>query len=187
VTVATLVLIGCQCQHRERDAAPSATSMPPPAAAPVAPNPAAAVAPPADSRFAADARWTRAAGGAPIDLEILAKYEGAMGLVEGAEIGGETTRTALAALPFAPDAEVVVGRICDWLRGTSVAHAAVFLEAIHGVAVRPPRDAESLDPSWQPRCATALDQFVARSGVSASDHDLAVSARRLIDEHGLGK
>ncbi len=188
LTAAAIVLLlaGCQCQRRDRDVAPTSSTTA------LAPQPdvpdlaSSAVAPPA-SRFAQDPLWQRCGSGDPLDLELLAQREGATGLLEGTAIGGQTAATALAALPFAPDGEIAMVQLCEWLRGISAEAAAGLLTAIHGVAGRPPQDVEQLEPTWVATCASALEQFAARPGVSAQDHDLAVSARQLIDEHRLGK
>jgi hypothetical protein len=180
-----LVLVGCQCQRRERDtsiAAPSARPARPKIVAPDLSGEAFR----SDTRFARDPRWVRAAQGAPIDLELLAKSEGASGLMEAAELGGKAARIALAALPYAPDAQVGVGRVCDWLAGVESRGAKPFLEAIHGVAAHPPTPTEPRDPTWKGRCDTALADFLARGDIPPATYDLADSARRLIDEHDLG-
>jgi hypothetical protein len=180
------LLVGCRCQRPDQVPAPLAPSATAGTVAPRAPDLTAE--PKLDgTRFANDSRWVRAGQGGPIDLEILARSEGGAGLLEGIELGGTPARTALAALPFAPDAEIAVGRVCEWLGGAPSAQATPFLLAIHGVADRPPISAEALDPSWIHRCDGALHGFLARSDVSATDHDLAQSARRMVAEHDLGR
>ena len=73
-------------------------------------------APAKESARAKDEMWRRATEGDPIELARLADREGAGGLLLGLEDGGEIGLTALAALPFADDAELAYQRLGEILR-----------------------------------------------------------------------
>src|SRR5512145_3569928 len=79
------LVVGCRCErpgHPPVSPVSSAgTVMKPPAPE------LGAHAPPEGSRFASNPLWARAADQAPIDLEILARSEGAVGLIEGVAVG----------------------------------------------------------------------------------------------------
>ena len=58
-----------------------------------------------------DPLWQRAGRADAIDLAALAEREGATGLEAQLGRGGSAGRTALLALPFAPDAELAAGTL----------------------------------------------------------------------------
>lgn len=184
--VAVLLLGSCRCQPRGGEARPATPALPSASASVGAPPPPSSAPAPPGSRFASDLRWRRAAHGEPTDLEVLARSEGAVGLLEGVEVGGATARVALAALPFAPDGEVVVGRLCGRLGTTPSGQAAPLLAAIHGIVAHPPAQREALDPPGYAACRGDLARFLERVDAAPAERDLAASAARLIAEHGLG-
>ena len=187
---ALLLALGCRC--RQSDTAEEAGARAPAAsrgaAAASVRVPDFAPGPPAQpSELAKDALWKDAQRRQPIDLQRLANREGAAGLLRGVELGGSLGLAALAALPYADDGELALGRLCEITRAGGPARLEPVLRAVHGVVSRPPKQAERLDLDGYRQCASALDQIKGKAGLSLRARDLALSARAMLAEHGIGK
>jgi hypothetical protein len=132
-----------------------------------------------------DPRWRRALAGDPLDVEALALAEGATGLLEGVEDGGELMRLALDALPLAPDAELALGRLGELalLEDAALSEAAVV--TIHHIAAAPPSRGEPLDPDGVAAAARAVMALAARAGLPRERRARAVSAARAFAERGV--
>jgi hypothetical protein len=176
---------GCRCDKGQAPADPSALSASASAASVRVPSLAPGY--PSDpAPMAADPLWKQAAAGDPLDLQRLANREGALGLLEGLEAGGTLARTALAALPYAPDGELGLARLCELLPHLETAeHLALVLSAAHGIISRPPRQAERLELQGYRACAPVLEALQTRSDIPAGSRDLAASARAMLAEHGV--
>jgi hypothetical protein len=177
VRLALVLLAACS-------APPAALAPPPPA-----PTVASAVptstppAPPRQSSRRTDARWLLAGGDDPLDRERLAVAVGAAELLDGVADGGDTAAVALLALPHADDAEVALGRLTELLRGGGPPRRAL-LEAILGIAGRPRRPREALDPDGARRCGEAMLALAADPAAPPEERALAESAARALAEHG---
>jgi len=187
VLVGTLAS-GCWCGRGDSEVQPGATS-PGPATSAAAPGisvPRLRPGPPSrPSPLSSDPLWAEAAAGDTLDLGRLADREGAGGLLEGLELGGTLALTALQALPHAEDGEVALRRLCELVAAVPSDELEPVLRAVHGVVARPPRQAEKLDPGGYAACGGALDRLVQSGALSPSLRDLALSARQLVDEHGV--
>jgi hypothetical protein len=124
--------------------------------------------------------WKQAEQGDELDLERLATREGAVGLLAAAREGGAVSKTALAALPFARDAELALGPLCDALAGQAGGGEA--LRAVQAIASRLPVSAERLDVEGARRCFVVLGELERSTTVDAPSRDLAASARALLEE-----
>lgn len=148
------------------------------------PSPSAsAVAPAPESPRRHDPRWLRAREADPMEKERLAVAVGAAGLVAGLDDGDEVAATALAALPFADDGEIALGRLGDLARAGGGRRRAV-LTAILGVAGQPRQQREALDPEGARRCGEVLVALAEDAGVPREERALAVSAARALAERG---
>jgi hypothetical protein len=136
---------------------------------------------PVSSPWAEDPVWQRAGEGDPIDLARLAQREGAAGLLDAIEAGGKVGLVALRALPWADDAELVLGRICAIAERTRPDRTLYLLEAIRGVLAQRPRQAERLDGAGRARCGAALEALVGRAQPALA-RDLAASAQAVLNE-----
>src|SRR5687767_3875976 len=112
-----------------------------------APPPSLFAQPAQESERVKDDLWRRALERDPIDLARLADREGAGGLLEGLEEGGPIALIALAALPFADDADVAFQRLSEIVRQLDPASTRPVLETLVDMAARPRRQTEPLDPS----------------------------------------
>ena len=130
-----------------------------------------------------DPRWILAAADDPLDKARLALAVGAAELLEGVEDGGETAEIALAALPFADDAEVALGRLGELARAGGPGRRRI-LDAILGVAGQPGRQREALDREGPRRCGDAVLAVAADASAPREERALAVSAARALAEHG---
>lgn len=132
-----------------------------------------------------DPRWRRALAGDPLDVEALALAEGASGLLEGVEDGGELMRVALDALPLAADAELALGRLGELalLEDAAISEAAVV--TIHHIAGAPPSRGEPLDPDGVTAAARAVMTLATRAGLPRERRARAVSAARAFAERGV--
>lgn len=145
-----------------------------------APAPALKAERPVPARFTQDVLWARAMNeGDDIDLAALADREGATGLLEAFEQGGQVARTALAALPFAPDAPVAYRRLGEVALLTKGETQRAIIRAAHDVAVRPRRFGEPVDEGGTELCAKALLHIANDEGAPRDNRALAVSALRL--------
>lgn len=132
----------------------------------------------------ADLRWQRALAGDPLDVRALAEAEGAAGLLEGVEDGGDLFRVACEALPFAPDRDVALGRLAEvaLLPDDALSEAAVA--AIHGIAAAPPSFGEPLDPEGVAAAAAAVLTLASRQSLPPDRRARAISAARVFAERG---
>ena len=103
-----------------------------------APPPSLHVKSAKESERAKDDLWRRAEEGDPVELAHLANREGALGLLDGLEEGGPIGLVALAALPFADDAEAAYQRLGEILRQLDPAEIGPVLHAVVDIARRPP-------------------------------------------------
>jgi hypothetical protein len=150
-----------------------------------APPPSLNAKPPAkESERAKDAMWMRAQDGDPIELARLADSEGAGGLLLGLEDGGPIGLTALAALPFADDAELAYQRLGEILRQIDPVESSSIVGAVYGIALRPRRQVEPEDPPGSRFCAEALLEIAQRTSLAASLRAPAISALRLLADRG---
>ncbi len=108
---------------------------------------------------------------------------GAASLVAGLDDEDAIAETALAALPYADDAEIALGRLGD-LAGHDPRRRRRVLGAILGVAGQPPRQREALDAEGARRCAQAMIALAADETLPREERVLAVSAARALAEHG---
>jgi hypothetical protein len=140
----------------------------------------------ADSARAKEELWRRAEDGDAVDLARLADREGALGLLEGLEEGGPVGIAALKALPFADDAEAAYAKLGEILRQINPAESLPFLTAIAGIARRPVRQAEPVDPPGLRSCASALLAVAKRADLPKNMRVEAISTLRLLAErHGV--
>ena len=127
--------------------------------------------------------WQRAAEGDPIQLARLADREGAGGSCwawKTAKIG----LTALAALPFADDAELAYQRLGEILRQIDPVESGPLVRAITGIALRPRRQTEPQDPEGTRFVGGALFALAERTKLPAALRAPAISALRLLAERG---
>lgn len=146
-------------------------------------SPAASVSASRPSPRLTDPRWVAAADDDPLEKARLADAVGAAELLEGVEEGGSTADIALAALPYAADAELSLGRLGELARVGGPGRRKV-LAAILGVAGLPRRQREALDPEGARRCGEVLLALSARAEVPREERALAVSAARALSEKG---
>ena len=161
--------IGCRGKQEMADAAPP---------------PSLGAEPAKESERAQDDLWRRAREGDPVDLARLADREGAGGLLEGLEEGGAMGLTALAALPFADDADAAYHRLGEIVRQLDAAATGPVVRAIVDMAARPRRQTEPLDPAGLRSCADALVRLAEQKSLAKSVRAPAISALRLLAERG---
>jgi hypothetical protein len=135
-----------------------------------------------ESERAKDALWRRAGDGDQIDLARLADREGAGGLLEGLEEGGAIGRTALEALPFADDADAAFQRLGEILQQIDPGESGPIVRTITGIALRPRRQTEPLDPPGLRSCAAALLDLAQKTSLAKTVRGPAISALRLLSE-----
>jgi hypothetical protein len=127
-----------------------------------------------------DALWQRAMEhGDALDLGVLADREGAAGLLQGVEQGGQVGRTALLALPYALDAETALQRLGEIALQTDDGAQREVIETIQDVVQRMPYTREPLDAPGVRACGEALVEIAKGRGVKAN-RALAVSVARLL-------
>lgn len=126
--------------------------------------------------------WQRAmnAPDDPIELLRLAGAEGATGLMAGLEEGGASSVVALAALPYAEDADLAMGRLAEIVLQADEKTAPLVIAAIAGIAQRPLRSTELLDPLGAHAAFDALVVVAKKDKLPADVRAQAVSAGRLI-------
>jgi len=149
-----------------------------------APPPSLFAQPAKESERLKDDLWRRALDRDPIDLARLADREGAGGLLEGLEEGGPIALAALAALPFADDADAAFQRLGEIVRQLDPAATAPVLEAIVDMAAKPRRQTEPVDPPGLRSCAEALMTLAEQKSLAKSVRAPAISALRLLVERG---
>lgn len=149
-----------------------------------APPPSLADASPKESERTKDELWRRALDGDPADLARLADREGAGGLLEGLEEGGPIALAALAALPWADDADAAYQRLGEIVRQLDPAATGPVVQTILAMAARPRRQTEPLDPPGLRSCGDALLALAERKGLAKGIRAPAISALRLLAERG---
>ncbi|WP_437804930.1 thiamine biosynthesis protein [Sorangium sp. So ce1078] len=132
-----------------------------------------------------DPRWRLAAGDDPLERARLAESEGASGLLAALEDGGDIALTALRALPYADDAELALAPLAERARAASGPSLTPLLDALLGIAGRPPRPREPLDLDGARAAAAALVELSGRRDLPAEQRALAISASRALAEKGL--
>lgn len=170
-----LVIGACSAPH----GTPSAASSTPEQAAASAPT---VSTPPLDltssapwpAQYRDDVLWTRATRGDAIDRHALAQREGARGLLTALALGGELGRTALAALPLAPDARDASAELCGSIANTAAPTREWLLAALHALLV--PVHALESDAEASGTCRERLLALDAGGSLAASEHDLVDSA-----------
>ena len=149
-----------------------------------APPPSLGAQPAKESELAKDELWHRALDGDPADLARLADREGAAGLLEGLEEGGPIGLAALAALPWTDDADTAYQRLGEIVRQLDPTATGPVIGAILGMASRPRRQTEPLDPPGLRSCADALLALAERKTLAKNVRAPAISALRLLAERG---
>ncbi len=133
-----------------------------------------------DSPRLADPQWKLAAEGDRAELARLADREGAQGLLQGVEDGGEVARTALAALALADDGEFALGRLGQIAAQLSPSEAVYVLDALSAIAAQPYRQTEPLDREGVRTCAASLLEIAGRARDPARVRASAISTLRLL-------
>jgi hypothetical protein len=179
---AVVLASACSPSRRETAASPSATVSA--SGVTAVTSAVAATVTPASAR-ASDARWIAARDEDPAALMRLAASEGAAGLLDGLDDGGETAATALRALPHADDAEAALGRL-----GARAAAAATseqrgpLVATILAIAGEPRKQREALDAEGARSCGEAMIALASRADLPREDRATAVSAARALAEKG---
>lgn len=166
-----------------------------------APTPVASVAEPRarEARYTKSARpeeprYARAleAGEDPLELQRLGLDAGATELLEALDEGGRVAAIALGALPFAEDALLALGPLCD--RALSVGAGAsnsprtgealptleALLEVVRKLAQRGPEGRELADPDGVGRALAGLAKLAEDDGLPAETRALAADALQAI-------
>jgi hypothetical protein len=138
--------------------------------------------PPEGSRFATSPVWRAALSGDALDLDRLARSEGAAGLAEALDLGGQPARSALAAAGYAEDGELLAGRLCALAAATAPPARASVLRAVRAVWARPRGSVEHLDATAAKSCEGILQSLVAAPDLDAAERDLASSARAALND-----
>ena len=133
---------------------------------------------------ASDARWIAARDEDPAALMRLAASEGATGLLDGLDDGGETAATALRALPHADDAEGALGRLGARAAAATGEQRGPLLATILAIAGEPRRQREALDAEGARSCGEAMISIASRADLPREDRAAAVSAARALAEKG---
>jgi hypothetical protein len=149
-----------------------------------APPPSLFAKPAKESERAKDELWQRAASQDPLDLARLADREGAGGLLEGLEEGGPLGLVALAALPFADDADAAFQRLGEIVRQIDPVESSPVVSAITAIALRPRRQTEPVDPPGLRSCAHVLLDVAQKKSLAAALRAEAITALRLLAEKG---
>ncbi len=167
------------------------TSPGPVASHPVPPAPPASASapvpapPPPSSPRLHDPRWLAARDEDPLEKARLAEAVGAAELLAGVGDGGDTAETALAALPFADDAEIALGPLADRIATPDASGATSrrrILATILAIAGQPRRQREPLDLEGGRRCGQVLLRLAADASLPREERALAVSAARALAE-----
>lgn len=132
-----------------------------------------------------DARWQRALAGEPLDVRALARAEGAAGLLEGVEDGGDLFQIACEALPYADDAEIALGRLGEIALLDDAALSRTAVVTIHRIAGGPPSRGEPLDPDGVSSAAAAVLAIAKDTSLDRDRRARAVSAARAFAERGV--
>jgi hypothetical protein len=172
-----LIAVACSAPR----GTPSAASSTPEQAAASAPTPRA---PPLDltgsapwpSPYHDDVLWTRAARGDALDRHTLAQREGARGLLTALALGGDLGRTALAALPLAPDARDGGAELCQLIANAGAPTREWLLGALHALLLPDPARTFEPDAEASRTCRERLVALDTEGSLAASEHDLVASA-----------
>ena len=130
--------------------------------------------------YDSDPVWRRAASGGDFERARLARSAGAAALLVALSEGGSLGRTALAALPYAPDRRDVVGRLCALALGPVAPTSSWLLGTLYEAIANGPRTEESVDSGADALCANQLRQLSERADVSPEDRDRALGAISLL-------
>jgi len=98
------------------------------------------------------------------------------------ETGGQVALVALAALPWADDAELVVGRLCSMAAGVPPERSEVVLGAVRGILAHIRWQSERYDGTGLSHCRTVLGRLVAEPRLAPAARDLAASAREVLNQ-----
>lgn len=115
-----------------------------------------------------------------IELSRLALAEGATGLLAGLEEGGASSVVALAALPYAEDADLAMARLAEILLQADGKSAPLVMVCMAGITQRPLRPVELLDPLGAHAAFDALVVTAKRAALPPEVRAQAVSVGRLI-------
>ncbi|MBK9265295.1 MAG: thiamine biosynthesis protein [Polyangiaceae bacterium] len=176
-------LFGCSRGHTPPEAhsqplVPSAAGVPLSASA-ASPSSAAGVTP---SARLEDERWQRAKGEDLADKQALADALGAAGLLDALDDGGDITTTALASLPLADDADVALGPLAKRALTATNESRELLLSALLGIAGRPARAREWVDPEGAAEAGAAVLAIAKDEALPREHRALAVSAARALAE-----
>lgn len=136
----------------------------------------------APSARAVDVRWQRAKGEDLADKQALADALGASGLLDALDDGGETTATALLCLPLADDADVALGPLAKRVLGATNDTREAYLVALLGIAGRPARAREAIDPEGAQEAGAAMIELAKNTSLPREHRALAISTARALAE-----
>jgi hypothetical protein len=159
--------------------APNGSLAPLAASAPLDPVAPGAASP---SIRANDERWQRAKSEDLADKQALADALGATGLLEALDDGGEMTATALATLPLADDADLALGPLAKRLLAATNDSREPLLSALLGIAGRPARAREFVDPEGAVEAGAAVLAIAKNDSLPREHRALAISAARALAE-----
>jgi hypothetical protein len=185
ISVALWLLSGCSTGGRPGEAALANSSAAAAAGADASTGSGAtARAARPESPRRSDPLWLRAKDEDLLERARLAEAVGAAGLLEGLEDGGDIAETALAALPYADDADLALRRLGELALAAGPAEVDAILDAILAIAGKPPRPREPLDPEGARACGAALITLAGKQALSRESRARAVSAARALAEKG---
>lgn len=134
--------------------------------------------------FEPEPAWSGAEeAGDPLGYARLAGEVGAPRLLAGVRAGPPHRAAALAALPWADDAHLVLGDLVELARATG--DDTAMLEAVYRVALQPPRQSEPLDPDSVARAVAGLRALLAEASEMRARRVLALSTLRALARAGL--
>lgn len=183
------MLVGCGRQQPPPEAHSqplvASSAVPEGLSASTAPN-SAVDSPPSGTQSpaarATDERWQRAKGEDLADKQALADALGATGLVEALDDGGDIATTALLCLPLADDADLALAPLAKRLSSSMNEWREAYLVAILGIAGRPARSRESMDPEGAVEAGEAILAIAKNDGLPKEHRALAISAARALAE-----
>lgn len=187
-----LVAVLCGCSRAQPQPPPEAHSQPLISAAEVKPTvsgaplaasvEASASSPGTVTARAADERWQRAKGEDLADKQTLADALGAAGLLDALDEGGDIATTALACLPLADDADLALGPLAKRVLAAPNESREAYLSALLGIAGRPARARESIDPDGAAEAGAAVLELAKNTALPREHRALAISAARALAE-----
>ena len=162
-------------------AACAARPGPPSPREPAAPSaPSLAPGPPAQpTPLGSDPLWQRAGRGDPIDLAALADRAGAAELLDAVALGGSLALTALSALPYAGDAEIALGPLCELAARTPRERLGPVLTAIDGILTAPRPTDGAARRERPPACRSVLGSL---QPLAPAERDRVAASRALLEE-----